>query len=132
MKENGGAIVISSSVNGTRVFSNSGETAYSATKAAQVAIAKMLALELAKYRIRVNVICPGAIETDIEEHTQKRHTEKAKEPVEFPEGRIPLTDGRSGTSEQVAELVLFLVSSASAHVSGTPVWIDGTESLLQG
>jgi NAD(P)-dependent dehydrogenase (short-subunit alcohol dehydrogenase family) len=55
-----------------------------------------------------------------------------KEPVEFPEGRIPLTDGKSGTSEQVAQLVLFLASDASSHISGTEIWIDGAESLLQG
>lgn len=55
-----------------------------------MALTQMLALELAKHRIRVNVICPGGVETDIEESTERRHLEKAKEPVEFPEGPIPL------------------------------------------
>jgi NAD(P)-dependent dehydrogenase (short-subunit alcohol dehydrogenase family) len=58
LKKQGGAIVITSSVNGTRMFSNTGATAYASTKAAQVAFAKMIALELAKHKIRVNVICP--------------------------------------------------------------------------
>ena len=58
LKERGGSIVVTASVNGTRNFVNSGATAYSSTKAAQVAMTKMLALELAKDRIRVNVICP--------------------------------------------------------------------------
>ena len=51
--------------------------------------------------------------------------------VDFPEGKIPSTDGKSGTSEQVAQLVLFLASNTSNHISGTEIWIDGTESLLK-
>lgn len=132
MKTKGGSIIITSSVNGTRIFSNTGATAYSCTKAAQVAFTQMAALELAKHRIRVNVICPGAIETAIDENTKKRHLESEKEPVEFPEGKIPLTDGKPGKSEQVAELALFLASERSGHITGTPVWIDGAESLLMG
>jgi NAD(P)-dependent dehydrogenase (short-subunit alcohol dehydrogenase family) len=131
LKKQGGSIIITSSVNGTRMFSNSGATAYSCSKAAQVAFAKMVALELAKHHIRVNVICPGAIETNIDDSTQRRDLEDIKEPVEFPEGKIPLTDGKPGTSEQVAQLVLFLASDASSHISGTPIWIDGAESLLK-
>lgn len=132
LKRAGGAVVITSSVNGTRMFSTAGASAYATSKAGQVALAKMLALELAKHRIRVNVICPGAIETEIDESTEKRDVEDAGEPVEFPAGRIPLTDGRAGSARQVAELVRFLVSDASSHITGTEVWIDGAQSLLQG
>lgn len=132
LKKQGGSVIITSSVNGTRIFSGTGATAYSCSKAAQVAFAKMVALELAKHRIRVNVICPGAIETDISESSEQRNLEHIREPVEFPEGKIPLTDGKPGTSEQVAQLVLFLASDASIHISGTEIWIDGTESLLKG
>jgi NAD(P)-dependent dehydrogenase (short-subunit alcohol dehydrogenase family) len=132
MKARGGSIIITSSVNGTRTFSNTGATAYSCTKAAQVAMAKMLALELAKHKIRVNVICPGAIESNIDENTEKRNVEQAKEPVEFPEGQIPLTDGAPGKAEDVADLVFFLASDMSKHISGTEIWIDGAQSLLVG
>jgi NAD(P)-dependent dehydrogenase (short-subunit alcohol dehydrogenase family) len=132
MKSRGGSIIITASVNGTRVFSTAGATAYSSSKAAQVAMAKMAALELAKYRIRVNVVCPGAIETSIHESTETRKLKEAEEPVEFPEGSIPLTDGKPGKSEQVAELMLFLATHASSHITGTEIWIDGGESLLQG
>lgn len=131
-RQPGSSVVITSSVNGTRIFSNTGATAYSCTKAAQVAFTKMVALELAEHGIRVNVICPGAIETEIGENTEQRNLEEIKEPVEFPEGKIPLTDGKPGTSEQVAQLVLFLVSDASSHITGTEMWIDGGESLLKG
>jgi NAD(P)-dependent dehydrogenase (short-subunit alcohol dehydrogenase family) len=132
LKKQGGSVIVTSSVNGTRMFSNTGATAYACTKAAQVAFTKMVALELAKHRIRVNVICPGAIDTDINSSTDRQDLDDAGEPVEFPEGKIPLTDGKSGTSEQVAQLVLFLASDASSHITGTEMWIDGAQSLLQG
>ncbi|HKK18787.1 MAG TPA: SDR family NAD(P)-dependent oxidoreductase [Opitutales bacterium] len=132
MKKNGGSIIITSSINGTRVFSTAGATAYSSTKAAQVAFAKMTALELAKYRIRVNVICPGAIRSAIGEKTKKRKIDKAGEPSKYPEGEIPLTDGEPGESEEVANLVMFLASDEALHISGTEVWIDGAQSLLMG
>lgn len=128
----GGAVVITSSINGTRVFSNAGATAYSCTKAAQVALAQMLALELAKHHIRVNAICPGRIETAIQAKTETRDLEEAQATVEYPEGKIPLTGGKGGSAEEVAELVLFLVSDRGRFVSGTPIWIDGAQSVLVG
>ncbi|HEY9660326.1 MAG TPA: SDR family NAD(P)-dependent oxidoreductase [Allocoleopsis sp.] len=132
LKQQGGSVIVNASVNGTRIFSNTGATAYACSKAAQVAFTKMIALELAKYRIRVNVVCPGAIETNINQSTEQRDIEQEKEPVEFPSGRIPLTDGKPGQPEQVAQLVLFLASDLSSHITGTEIWIDGAESLLQG
>ena len=131
LKKQGGSIVVTASVNGTRIFSNSGATAYSATKAAQVAMTKMLAVELAQSNIRVNVVCPGATETEISENTQARNVERVKFPVEFPKGSIPL-GGKPATSEDVAELVMFLSSDAARNITGTEVWIDGASSLVKG
>ena len=132
LKVRGGSVVVVSSVNGTRMFSNTGATAYACSKAAQVAFAKMTALELAKDRIRVNVICPGAINTEIEESTERRNLENLHLPVKFPEGDVPLTGGHPGTAEQVAQLVWFLASDASSHITGTEIFIEGAQSLLQG
>ncbi|HEU0078301.1 MAG TPA: SDR family NAD(P)-dependent oxidoreductase [Longimicrobiaceae bacterium] len=129
LKERGGAIIVNASVNGTRVFSNSGATAYASTKAAQVAMTKMLALEVARDRVRVNVICPGAIDTEIDDNTERRDLDHIGVPQEFPEGPHPLA-GKPGSSQEVAQLVLFLASDASRHITGTEVWIDGGESLL--
>jgi NAD(P)-dependent dehydrogenase (short-subunit alcohol dehydrogenase family) len=127
----GGAIVIISSINGTRTFTTPGASAYSATKAGQLAMAQQLALELGPRKIRVNAICPGAIESQISENTEQRGTEETEIPVEFPEGDIPITGGKPGMAEDVAEAVLFLVSDASRHITGTPIWIDGGQGLLR-
>ena len=132
MKKNGGSIIITSSINGNRVFSNFGFSAYSTTKAGQVAFMKMAALELAQYRIRVNAICPGAISTNIDQSTHKRPAlEEIRIPVEFPQGDQPLARG-PGSSEQAADLILFLAGGESSHISGTEIYIDGVESLLRG
>lgn len=132
LKRQGGSVIVTSSVNGSRIFSNTGASAYSSSKAGQVAFTKMVALELAKHKVRVNVICPGAITTNIDENTTKRNVEKEKEPVEYPEGAIPLTGGEPGEAEQVAQLVLFLASDESSLITGTEIWIDGGQSLLVG
>jgi len=132
LKRQGGTVVVCSSVNGTRIFSNAGGSCYAASKAGQVALAKMAALELARFGIRVNVICPGAIKTEIRDNTFSRNREKIRSHVTYADGSIPLTGGKPGTAEQVAELVLFLASAASSHITGTEMWIDGGESLLVG
>lgn len=131
LEREGGSVIITSSVNGTRTFSNTGATAYSCSKGAQVIFAQMAALELAGRKIRVNAICPGAIETNIGERTERRATDEVRVPVEFPQGSFPL-EGTPGTPEQVAQLALFLASDASSHITGTPIWIEGGESLLIG
>lgn len=132
LKRQGGSVIITSSVNGNRIFSNIGASAYSTSKAGQVALMQMAALELAEHRIRVNAICPGAIRTNIGENTNKTpEAEAAQIPVEYPEGSNPLAH-RPGTPEQVAELVLFLASPRSSLITGTKVYIDGAESLLIG
>lgn len=132
LKKSGGSIVIMSSVNGTRMFSNEGASAYATSKAGQLALGQMLALELAPFKIRVNVICPGSIQSNIHEKTERGNLQSIEIPVEFPEGEIPLTAGQMGTAEQVAQLAVFLASDAASHITGTPVWIDGAQSLLQG
>lgn len=129
MRENGGSIVITSSINGTRTFTSAGASAYATTKAGQLAFTQMAALELAKYRIRVNAICPGAIESGIEDNTTRINTDKAAA-IQQPDDKIPLTQGQPGTAEDVADLVAFLSSDAARHITGTPVWIDGGQSLV--
>jgi len=132
LKKQGGSIVITSSVNGTRVFSNTGATAYSTTKAGQVAMTKMLAVELGPHNIRVNVVCPGSTKTELGANTQRKNLDRIRFPVQYPKGNIPLDGGKPATAVQVAQLVLFLASDAASHITGTEVWIDGASSLITG
>ncbi|MDB6129051.1 MAG: uncharacterized protein JWM04_158 [Verrucomicrobiales bacterium] len=127
-----GSIVINASVNGTRMFSNTGASAYASSKGGQVSFAKMMALELAKRQIRVNVICPGWIETNIDKNTQKRSLEGLRPPIIYPEGSVPLKNGGPGSADEVAQLVWYLFSDLSSHVTGTEIFIDGGESLMEG
>ena len=129
LKKQGGAVIVNASINGTRVFSNTGATAYASSKAGQVGFSKMIALELAPHRVRVNVICPGAIATNIEESASHRDIDDLGVPVEFPKGWHPL-EGKPGTADQVAQVVRFLACDAASHVTGTELWIDGGESLI--
>lgn len=131
MKTMGGSIVVVSSINGTRSFTTPGATAYSASKAAQLAMVQQLALELGRYRVRINAVCPGAIDTNIDDKTRTRKKPQAEIPVDFPEGDVPLTGGRAGRIEDVADVIAFLASDASRHVTGTPIWVDGGQSLLR-
>ncbi|MEP2775354.1 MAG: SDR family NAD(P)-dependent oxidoreductase [Luteolibacter sp.] len=132
LKKSEGAVVIVSSVNGNRMFSNSGATAYACSKAAQVAFSRMTALEFAEHGIRINAVCPGAITTEIDDSTELRDAEGLHLPVDFPDGQVPLNDGRSGSPDQVADAIMFLLSDAASHVTGTEIYVDGAQSLLQG
>lgn len=129
-KAGGGSIIITSSVNGNRTFSNPGASAYSTSKAGQVAFMKMAALELGRQNIRVNAVCPGAIHTNIDERTEPRHTEQIGIKVEFPEGSPALHEGQ-GEPIDVADTCLFLASDLSRHVSGVDIYVDGGASLLR-
>ena len=92
----------------------------------------MTALELARHHIRVNAICPGAIETNIEDSTFERDLSSIRYPITYGEGAVPLTKGVPGTAGQVAQLIWFLATDASNHITGTEVFIEGAQSLLQG
>ena len=130
LKQNkGGSIIITSSVNGTRTFSNPGASAYSSSKAGQIAFMKMAALELGRHGIRVNAVCPGAIETHIDDRTEKRDTDSIGIKVETPLGSPALHEGW-GEAADVADTCLFLASDLSRHVSGVDIYVDGGASLL--
>ena len=127
----GGSVVIVSSVNGNRIFSNFGFTAYSCSKAAQVTFAKMAAVELARWQIRVNVVCPGATKTSIGENTFPRNIDKIRIKREFPEGMIPLGN-RVADADEVAATILHLASDEASYITGTEIYVDGALSLFQG
>ena len=126
LKKQGGSVLVTASVNGTRVFKGE-RIAYSCTKASQVVLVKSLAVEFALHKVRINAICPGAIDTQIDDSTHAKDVDEVGLPVEYPKGRTPLNEG---VSDHVAQLALFLASDRAAHITGTPIWIDGAETLM--
>ncbi|MFD4142995.1 MULTISPECIES: SDR family NAD(P)-dependent oxidoreductase [unclassified Streptomyces] len=113
----GGTIVNTASYTGLTGMALVG--AYAATKHAIVGLTRVAALELAAKGIRVNAVCPGAVDT----------------PMSSPEGADPgaLDDfyrklvplGRVGRPEEVARLALFLTGTDSSYITGQPFVIDG-------
>lgn len=99
-----------------------GNAAYSATKAALNAYARSLALELAPKQIRVNVILPGMIQSDLIENSMI-----SAEQLEQHKKNYPL--GRYGTPDDVAHLAVFLLSDASTWMTGSLITLDGGYSL---
>ena len=126
----GGSILITSSVNGNRTFSTAGASAYSTSKAGQVAFMKMVAIELGRHNICANAICPGAIHTNIGTNTQHRHTDEIGIHVELPDGN-PGLHGGQGEPDDVAGACVFLASDISRHISGVELYVDGAASLLR-
>ncbi|SFJ96512.1 SDR family NAD(P)-dependent oxidoreductase [Cellulomonas sp. KH9] len=126
----GGAVVVVSSINGTRTFTTPGASAYATSKAGQVAFARMAAVELGPRGVRVNAVCPGAIETNIDDNTEQRGTDDLGLPAQYPQGQIPLTGEEPGSPQEVADVIAFLVSDAARHVTGTEVFVDGGQGLV--
>ena len=91
---------------------------------------KMAAVELGRYNIRVNAVCPGAIHTNIDQRTEKIDTEKIDPKLEYAEGNPALHHGQ-GEPIDVADTCLFLASDLSRHVSGVDIYVDGGASLLK-
>ena len=127
----GGSVVIVASINGVRTFTSPGATAYSASKAAQVAMAQQLSLELGRHGVRINVVCPGAIETNIDSSTTIRLREEAEIPVIWPEGSVPLNGGKPGRAHDVAKTIAFLLGDGASHITGSPIFVDGGQGVLR-
>jgi NAD(P)-dependent dehydrogenase (short-subunit alcohol dehydrogenase family) len=119
-----GNIVNVSSVTGTRAFP--GILAYCVSKAGVDQLTRCLALELADRGIRVNAVNPGVVVTEL--HRAGGMGEEQYEAfLERGKSTHPL--GRVGRPEEVAELVLFLASDASAWMTGGTLPIDGGRQL---
>jgi NAD(P)-dependent dehydrogenase (short-subunit alcohol dehydrogenase family) len=117
LRQGGGSIVNLASAAG--LVGNPGSAAYGASKHGVVGLTKTGALEYARQKIRINAVCPGAIETPmlsrIFEVIPQRGARMAEiEPV-----------GRLGTPDEIAAAVLWLCSDDSSFVTGTALSVDG-------
>lgn len=126
IKQGSGVIVNNASdagMRGTKL-----NAAYSTSKAGVIHLTKSMALDYAKYGIRTNCICPGCIATPLckrfNAEIGARHGKAGEEVLsEFVQASIPML--RVGTPEEVAQVVLFLCSSAAQYINGAIIPVDG-------
>jgi NAD(P)-dependent dehydrogenase (short-subunit alcohol dehydrogenase family) len=111
-----GSIVTVTSMNGVAPGPNAG--AYGATKAGVARLTQQMALEWGPLGIRANAVAPGLIDAGMSEPIYADDDIRRRRSA-----RVPL--GRLGTGEEVAEVVLFLLSDAAAYVTGTELLVDG-------
>jgi 2-hydroxycyclohexanecarboxyl-CoA dehydrogenase len=105
---------------------NSGEVVYCGTKAAIMASSKGLARELARYKIRVNCVSPGPVQTDLLDGLHE--AEKGKKIMEAVANMIPMK--RIGVPEDVANVVSFLVGEDSGYLTGQVISVDGGLTMI--
>lgn len=117
---NGGALVLTSSSGG--MFPGALASAYCVAKAGVSMLARAVAPELGSYRIRINSILPGTIETGM--MAKLLSFDRVRDAIE---SETPL--GRIGTPEDVAAAVAFLSSDDAAYVTGTTLLIDGGQTV---
>jgi NAD(P)-dependent dehydrogenase (short-subunit alcohol dehydrogenase family) len=123
-KQGGGVILNTSSATVLRNVPD--RAAYTASKGAVLALTRSMALDYVKDKIRVNCLCPGTIDTPSLHERLKALGDERTARKEF-EARQPM--GRLGTSEEIAQAALYLVSEEAAFVTGMAFPIDGGFSL---
>ena len=117
MKARSGSIINTASI--AALVAIKGSTAYAAAKAGVIAMTRVAALEYGRYNIRVNAICPGAIETPMAERVRGG---VAPNPAAIK--RISLLE-RMARPEEIARVALFLASDDASFATGAPFIIDG-------
>jgi 3-oxoacyl-[acyl-carrier protein] reductase len=121
----GGAVVITSSTSG--LLAHEGGAVYAATKIALIGLGRSLALELAGRSIRVNMVCPGAVDTPMIRGVWGGEAGAQRALAEYA-ATNPLH--RVAEPEDVARAILFLASPQARHITGVALRVDGGDGLL--
>ena len=112
-----GRIVMVSSVTGT-VVTNPGSTGYGSAKAGMEGLMRGIALELGPFGVTANAVAPGWIATSPPEDGE-------------PDHGLASAIGRSGTADEIAEVVAFLASDRASYVTGQSIVVDGGNSIQE-
>lgn len=121
IKAGGGNIINMSSV-ASSIIAAPNRFVYGTTKAAVIGLSKSIAADFIKQNIRCNVICPGTVESPSLEQRMRAQGDYETARKAFIE-RQPI--GRIGKAEEIAALVCYLASDASAYITGQHFVIDG-------
>ncbi len=114
MKKGGGAIVNVASVTGIRPLD--GAISYGSSKAALVYATQVMAKELGRYKIRVNAVCPGFIDTNMWKDRDENAINQSIEKSAL---------GRQGKPEEIAKTIYFMASDDSSYITGSVLVADG-------
>ena len=122
LQKTSGSIINISSDAGLKAYQGFNADAYSASKAALIALTKCWALEYSRDKIRVNCICPGVVDTDMTKPFLKNQKD-----IDFMNNEHPL--GRIGQPEEIGKAVLYFTSDDASWVTGAVLTVDGGESI---
>lgn len=129
VKHKNGSIINVASINGVHAISNAG--AYSSTKAGIIIFSRVIALELAKYNIRVNSISPGITDTELANYCFETYSKTEGTTIDEIRrnlsSQIPMN--RFGKPEEVADLIMFLASINASYITGENFIISGGLTL---
>jgi len=126
-----GSIVTIASISGQ--VARLDQSAYCASKAGVIQLSRAMALELAQYKIRVNVICPGTVNTSMFQKALLQDGEKIMHDrvygsaMRFRSG-IPLR--QIAEPDDLASSILFFLSDDARHITGQTLFVDGGESII--
>jgi NAD(P)-dependent dehydrogenase (short-subunit alcohol dehydrogenase family) len=128
--ERRGAVVNVASVNG--ILAGPGWTSYSVSKAGLIMLAKCVARDYGRQRIRANAVCPGWVRTPMGDHDMdevaKAHGTDREGAYARAHKQHPL--GRPAQPEEIADVIAFLASPAAAYVTGATVMVDGGTTVI--
>jgi NAD(P)-dependent dehydrogenase (short-subunit alcohol dehydrogenase family) len=132
LDDGGGRLLATSSLAGLRGEPRS--PVYGATKAGLHAAVQSLAVELAPFRVTVNAVAPGQIDTEMNERNMRRLGERRGQSLDHIRSRwmARIPAGRLGAPEEVAAVFAFLASDQASFISGEVIRVDGAELVSQG